>query len=187
MFDLDRFLVDCQDALTEGNPMLAVKAAVERAVRERLDLDRVFGPFRKGGTTVLHHAPELTVLHIVWPPGIDFHPHDHRMWAVIGVHAGIEDNTFYRRCPGGLEQAGFKRLEPGDTRVLAPETIHAVANPERMPTAALHVYGGDFFRAQRSEFEPGTFEERPFDLARAGRVFEDANRRWEAVRTTNAG
>jgi predicted metal-dependent enzyme (double-stranded beta helix superfamily) len=46
------------------------------------------------------------------------YPHDHRMWALIGLYAGREDNTFYRRSPEGLQVAGSKQLETGDTTLL---------------------------------------------------------------------
>jgi predicted metal-dependent enzyme (double-stranded beta helix superfamily) len=40
-------------------------------------------------------------------------PHNHQMWAVIGVYTGREDNIFWRRIPGGggrLEAAGARAL-----------------------------------------------------------------------------
>ena len=40
---------------------------------------------------------ELTVLHVVWAPRMTIYPHDHRMWAAIGIYAGQEDNSFFRR------------------------------------------------------------------------------------------
>ena len=45
---------------------------------------------------------------------------------------------------------------------------------------AIHVYGGDFFAAPRSEFDPDTFEERPYDAERAKRLFREANDRLHA-------
>lgn len=41
-----------------------------------------------------------------------FKPHDHRMWAVMGIYGGGEHNTFYRRAKQGLEQHGTKELMP---------------------------------------------------------------------------
>jgi predicted metal-dependent enzyme (double-stranded beta helix superfamily) len=35
-----------------------------------------------------------------------------------------------------------------------------VKNPQSTPTAAIHVYGGDFFATPRSEWNPETQEER---------------------------
>ena len=51
----------------------------------------------EAGITVLHQADDLTVLHVVWAPKMAIYPHDHRMWAAIGIYAGAEDNAFYRR------------------------------------------------------------------------------------------
>jgi len=43
-------------------------------------------------------------------------------------------------------------------------------------TGAIHVYGGDFFNpARRSEWDPETLLEGPFDPERAVRRFEEAN------------
>ena len=42
------------------------------------------------------------------------YPHDHRMWAAIGIYQGREDNAFYRR-PGPeartLLESGGKTLD----------------------------------------------------------------------------
>ena len=42
-------------------------------------------------------------------------------------------------------------------------------------TGALHVYGGDFFAAHRSEWDPETLEEGPYDSAKVIQRFEAAN------------
>ena len=55
-------------------------------------------------------------------------PHEHRMWAVIGMYGGQEDNAFYRRAPGGLEPSGGKEVPAGDVLVLGDDVIHSVAN-----------------------------------------------------------
>ena len=41
------------------------------------------------------------------------------------------------------------------------------------PTAAIHVYGGDFFGIKRSEWNPETLLERPFDLDNEMQWFEE--------------
>ena len=41
---------------------------------------------------------------------------------------------------------------------------------------------GDFFAPGRSEWDPETLEERPFDIERARQTFRDANRRFAAAR-----
>jgi hypothetical protein len=44
-------------------------------------------------------------------------------------------------------------------------------------TGAIHVYGGDFYAAARSEWDPETLIERPYDRDRIVRLFEAANAR----------
>ena len=92
--------------------------------------------------------------------------------------AGREDNTFYRRSPTGLQVAGGKQLETGNTALLGESVIHAVANPLRVFTGAIHIYGGDFFGTPRSEWDRETLQEQPFDVERARKLFADANERW---------
>ena len=54
----------------------------------------------RSGFFLLHHDDDLTILHVVWAPRMAIYPHDHRMWAVIGMYTGQEDNAFYGGwCP----------------------------------------------------------------------------------------
>jgi hypothetical protein len=46
--------------------------------------------------------------------------------------------------------------------------------------ASGHVYGGDFFAAHRSDWDPETLHEQPSDGESARRLFEEANRRYAA-------
>jgi hypothetical protein len=61
--------------------------------------------------------------------------------------------------------------------VLGESIIHAVTNPLDQITSAIHVYGGDFFAMPRSEWDPQTLEEHPYDVAHTMRAFEEANAR----------
>ena len=112
------------------------------------------------------------------------YPHDHRMWAVIGIYGGREENAFYRRGERGLVEAGAKTLDTRDVVPLGESVIHAVTNPLEKITAAIHVYGGEFFATARSEWDPKTLEERPFDVAAAMRVFEESNQRLRTAEVT---
>jgi len=85
--------------------------------------------------------------------------------------------TFYRRSERGLVEAGSKELQTRDCALLGDKVIHAVANPRRTFTGAIHVYGGDFFAQPRSDWDPETFEERAYDVERARRSFALANER----------
>ena len=99
---------------------------------------------------------------------------------IIGLYGGREDNTFYRRSDQGLVAASTKQLDVSDATVLGRDIIHSVANPLRQYTGAIHVYGGDFFATPRSEWDPDTQKERPYDAQRAMQVFKEADARWRA-------
>jgi predicted metal-dependent enzyme (double-stranded beta helix superfamily) len=176
---VDDVITRCQAALAEHTPALAVRDVLRELVADPGSLDRAVGPVERGGITPLHNTASLTILRVAWTPGMVLYPHDHRMWAVIGMYGGQEDNAFFRRGPTGLEAAGGRELPAGDVLVLGDDAIHSVANSRREYAVALHVYGGDFFTGQRSEWDPDTLEERPRDLERTMRLFEEANARWE--------
>jgi predicted metal-dependent enzyme (double-stranded beta helix superfamily) len=100
------------------------------------------------------------------------------MWAAIGIYTGGEDNTFYRRAEHTIVESGGKQLRPGDVCLLGDDTVHGVHNPTSEFAGAVHVYGGDFFTRPRSEWDPDTLEERPFDVAAALSFFEEQNARF---------
>lgn len=179
MFDLDRFIADCRAALAEGRgAQAAMREVTERAVSDPAALMAAIGAPTRAGTQKLHHASDLTILNLAWGPGMTIYPHDHRMWAVIGIYTGREDNIFWRRLPDGtVEAAGAKSLGPRDCATLGRDIVHSVTNPLSRLTCAIHVYGGDFFAAERSEWDPETLSEQPYDVAKAMRLFEDSNRR----------
>jgi predicted metal-dependent enzyme (double-stranded beta helix superfamily) len=170
----------CQAARAEPVPALAVRDALDELVSDPGGLERALGPVEEGGITTLHRADDLTILHVVWTPGMALNPHDHRMWAVIGLYGGQEDNAFYRRTSSGLEPSGGREVPAREVLVLGDDAIHSVANTRREFAVALHVYGGDFFAVERSEWDFETYREQPRDLGRTMRLFEEANARWRA-------
>lgn len=177
MFDKERFIEDCRAALKESNPQAAVRELVERAVRDPAEIVRALGEPKRSGVETIYQADDLTILNLCWGPRMVFKPHDHRMWAVIGIYGGREENTFFRRAEKGLTQHGTKELNVKDVIPLGKSIIHAVTNPLDRITAALHVYGGDFFATPRSEWHPTTLEEMPYDVEATMRAFEEANER----------
>jgi predicted metal-dependent enzyme (double-stranded beta helix superfamily) len=117
-------------------------------------------------------------------------PHDHRMWTVIGVYSGREDNIFWRRIPGApnrIEAAGAKSLCEKDVVPLGSDIIHSVINPIDRLTGAIHIYGGDFFATERSQWDSLTLDEQRFDREKTLRQFEEANARYEASLRATAG
>lgn len=185
-FELDSLVDDCRNALRSTSPQTDVREAVERAVSDPRAVLRALGEPEKAGIQRLHHSPELTVLNVVWAPKMVLFPHNHAMWAVIGVYGGREDNIFWKRLPGDttgkVEAAGARSLGDRDAIVLGPDIVHSVTNPILRLTGAIHVYGGDFFNAERSEWDPETLTERPCDIERLVRQFEEENKRWFATR-----
>jgi predicted metal-dependent enzyme (double-stranded beta helix superfamily) len=177
MFQVEAFVAECEAALAEAQPALAIRELVERAVAEPDQLDEALGAASAGGFRCLHRSATLTVLQFVWPPGVRLFPHDHRMWAANGIYGGCEDNAFFRRTPDGLEASGGKQLKAGDVALLGADVIHSVTNPEGSYTGAIHVYGGDFFGTPRSQWDATTLREQPFDIDDVRRVLEEADRR----------
>lgn len=182
MFDTEEFVASCQQALLENAPSLAIKELVSAAVVEPRQIEDALGTPTKGGIATLHHSSELTVLNIVWPPGMALYPHDHQLWAVIGLYGGQEDNTFFKRNSTGigLVRAGYKELLVQDTVTLGQDVIHAVHNPQGVFTGAIHVYGGDFFAQPRSEWASESDQEMPFSVDQAMQAFAQANDHWLA-------
>jgi predicted metal-dependent enzyme (double-stranded beta helix superfamily) len=180
-FELPRFVADCRSALLEDRPELAMREVVARAVSDPGGLLDALGEPKRAAIQRLYQAPDLTILNVIWAPRMTLMPHEHRMWAVIGIYSGREDNIFWRRLGEGpntrIEAAGARALSNGDVVPLGRDIIHSVHNPVPRLTAALHIYGGDFFEQPRSEWDPETLLERPFDVEKAQREFEEANAR----------
>jgi predicted metal-dependent enzyme (double-stranded beta helix superfamily) len=177
MFDRDALLAACQACVGETDPRRAITEVLREALSRPSEVAEAFNA-TEGGIEMLHNAPDLTVLHVVWAPHMQLYPHDHRMWAAIGSYAGQEDNTFFRRVNDErrtLAESGGKQLETGDVLMLGDDTVHAVANPKDHLTGAIHVYGGDFVNQPRSQWGPGDLVERPFSMDTLRRQFVEAN------------
>jgi predicted metal-dependent enzyme (double-stranded beta helix superfamily) len=179
VFDLDQFIADCRTALAEDTSHKAVREVVARAVADPAAVLAAVGEPTRGGVHGLYRADDLTILNVVWPPFMTIMPHNHLMWAVIGVYTGREDNIFWRRladAPGStVEAAGAKSLCVKDAAPLGRDIIHSVTNPIPRLSGAIHVYGGDFFAAERSEWDPETLREQRYDVAKNMQLFEKAN------------
>ena len=178
MFDLERLIAECRAALAADASPRLVRESVARAVSEPASVVKGLGEPKRAEVQKLYHASDLTILNVIWGPMMTVAPHNHQMWAVIGVYTGREDNIFWRRVPGGggkLEAAGARALSAKDADPLGDNIIHSVTNPIPRLTGAIHVYGGDFFAAERSEWDPETLQEGRFDVAKNMKLFEEAN------------
>jgi len=179
MFDIDQFTAECRRAVAEDSSHKSVREVVARAVSDPASVLKGLGEPPRAQIQKLYHADNLTILNVVWGPRMTIMPHNHRMWAVIGVYTGREDNIFWRRVPGDpsgrVEAAGARALCAKDAEPLGRDIIHSVTNPISRLTGAIHVYGGDFFGVTRSEWDPETLAEQRYDVEKNMRLFEEAN------------
>ena len=181
MFDLEKFIEDCRVARQEKQDQAAVREVVERAVSDPSAIFAALGEPEEAGFKALYQSPELTILNFTWAPLMTLMPHNHNTWAVIGLYSGREDNIFWRKRGNCIEAAGACSLMPGTAETLGRDVVHSVTNPIGKLTSALHVYGGDFFAPGRSEWDPETLEERPFDFDKSRQTFREANARFSAA------
>ena len=180
MFDTDVLVAECLTAVRgETDARRAVREILARTLSKPEPVARAIGK-DLGGIDLVYNSEELTVLNVIWAPGMAIYPHDHRMWAVIGIYGGVEDNTMYRRGPERIVEAGGKSLRESDVIALGADVIHAVANPERRFTGAIHIYGGDFVNQPRSQWDPDSLQEQPYDLEQVRALFAQANADWAA-------
>jgi predicted metal-dependent enzyme (double-stranded beta helix superfamily) len=184
MFDLDRFIADCRAARAADRSSKTICEVIKRVVSDPTGLLKSLGEPDRAGIKEIHRSPDLSIINVVWAPRMMVMPHNHHMWAVIGVYGGREDNIFWRRIAEAgenqLEAAGARSIAVREAQPLGDDIIHSVTNPTSKFTAAIHVYGGDFFAAHRSEWDPDTLSEHPSDGNRARQIFEEANRRYAA-------
>jgi predicted metal-dependent enzyme (double-stranded beta helix superfamily) len=179
IFDRDQFVADCRVALAADNSHKWVREVAARAVSNPASVLKALGEPKRAVIQKLYRAPDLTILNVIWGPMMTLLPHNHQMWAVIGIYTGREDNIFWRRVPGTLgkvEAAGAKALGEREAEPLGHNIIHSVTNPIPRLTGAIHVYGGDFFAVERSEWDPETLLEGRYDAERMMRRFEEANK-----------
>ncbi len=178
-FDTERFIEDCRSANASGGDAQAnIKELLARELSDRDSVLTGLGPPTKGGLKALYRSRELTILNIVWSPLMQLLPHDHNMWALIGIYTGREDNIFWLRDGARLSAVDAAAISAGDVVPLPSDVIHSVNNPIEKLTGAIHVYGGDFFAVHRSEWDPETLTERDWSIADAVRNFERSNARF---------
>lgn len=180
MFDLDRFVEDCLQAVAEPDGPKAVREVLQRAVSAPDEIIKTLGEPEEAGIATLHTSPTLTILNVTWAPLMTLMPHNHNeSWAAIGIYTGREDNIYWRRTEGTIKPAGADALAEKQVLPLGKNIIHSVINPIPRLTGALHVYGGDFFAEGKREWDPETLQERPYDPEKAQRLFREANERFK--------
>jgi predicted metal-dependent enzyme (double-stranded beta helix superfamily) len=167
MFDFEAFIEDCRRLVGEPHAPRRVLERMREAVSDPEALAKAVPPLPPNAGTFdapLFRSPELTVLNVTLRPGALSAPHDHHMWAVIGIYGGAETNTFYRRDGERLVEANRRTVPAGEALLLGDDVIHTVENPLQTPTLGLHVYGGDLLGAARSMWDPTDGREVSYDI-----------------------
>ena len=183
-FDVETFLVACRVAVRESDGQRATHELVAEVFSRPAAVASAIPEPERAGIETLYRAPDLTVLSVTWAPWMCTTPHNHNMWAIIGIFAGREDNVFWRRADRTIEAAGARSLGTGDVTVLGRDVIHSITNPIGRMTRAIHVYGGDFFAPPlpRAEWDHETLTERPWSADTSRRRFAEADARARAGR-----
>jgi predicted metal-dependent enzyme (double-stranded beta helix superfamily) len=180
-FDPEGFVQACRSAaaVAGADAERAVRELVAEAVSNPAAVAAALGHSQHAGLETLYRSSDLTVISFAWAPWMCFKPHNHNMWSVIGIFAGREDNVFWRRTERSIEAAGARSVGAGEVVPLGKDIIHSVTNPIGKMTRAIHVYGGDFFAPvrPRSEWDPETLVERPWDMEDTRRLFAEAEAR----------
>jgi len=175
--ELERFIEDCIVANQETDAQNAVLAVLKRAVRRPQALLAALGEPAEAGIHVLHQSETLTIFNATWTPHMNLMPHNHLMWANIGIYTGREDNIMWQRTPGRIEACTATALFAGDAAALPDTAIHSVTNPLPRFTGGVHIYGGNFFDTTRSQWNPETLNEEPSDGAAIREIFARENER----------
>jgi predicted metal-dependent enzyme (double-stranded beta helix superfamily) len=128
MMDIDRFVADCIAANKEVDAQAAVNEVLSRAVSTPNAVLEALGDPGKAGLNVLLKSPALTIFAATWTPQMNLMPHDHLMWANIGIYTGREDNIFWKRTPDGIRAVGADALFVKDTAMLPEDALHSVTN-----------------------------------------------------------
>ena len=175
--DIDRFVEDCVAANTEVDAQDAVLEVLDRAVSSPKSVLSAIGVPTRAGIEVIHRSGTLTIFAATWTPQMNLMPHNHDMWANIGLYTGREDNIIWRRTDDSIRAFEAKALFEGDVAKLPVDAIHSVTNPLLRFTGGIHIYGGDFFDIKRSLWNPETLREEPSDGEIIKGIFERENQR----------
>lgn len=177
MFNKDTFIKNCLSALNEADPALAVQQLMQEALADLAAVKKAFSGDNQPIVEFLYRSTQLTIAKMSTAPGSVSPIHNHRMWAVIGLFEGQEDNHLYNRVGNGIQESGIKSLRPGDIFNMDIELIHAIGNPLDGLNGALHVYGGDLQeKPGRSLWDPNSKQELAYDFDRLMAFTKQMNR-----------
>jgi len=155
----------CLGALDSADPQASVETVLRKAATD-VDLADAIARktlFASLADMVIYRDENLTLLAGSLPPGFSAAPHNHNLWSVVSVLCGREDNRFYERDGDGLKPTGEASVEAPGVLPNPADVIHSICNPLDEPLLVLHAYGGDLLAVSRSNWDPETHKEIPFD------------------------
>src|SRR5215813_10582279 len=100
MLDLDQFVADCRDALAADKSHKLVREVVRGALADPSAVLKALGEPTRGAIKAIYRSDELTILNVIWAPYMTLMPHNHNMWAVIGICTGGFKLGVTARCKG---------------------------------------------------------------------------------------
>lgn len=176
-FSIAEFVENCRAAANERQEAAAqaVAVLVQDAVRQPRAISEALKACNN--PRVLYQAKDLTVLNVTLPPGLQSPPHNHTIWAVVGIYEGQEDNLWFDERAGRLAVAERREVKAADVLIMHENIIHAISNPLASVTRGIHVYGGHLDDAPRSLWDPDTHEVGPFTETRMGELMRKLKRR----------
>ena len=65
MFDIERFISDCKDALRQDRSQSVVRDVVAKAVSDPATVLKALGEPQRGQIQTLHRADDLTILNVI--------------------------------------------------------------------------------------------------------------------------
>jgi predicted metal-dependent enzyme (double-stranded beta helix superfamily) len=160
--DVDELVAVCATAAQDSDPQTAVAEALSAmlgAAGQLLDCLKV-----DDGAAIWHESDVFTVAVIATPPGFRFWPHEHGMWAVTGMLAGVEHNEIFDLDGGVLRVRKAFSIDTCAARGHPPDVIHTAANPGPGVSWGVHVFGGNPATAVTTEWDPDTGSARTVDL-----------------------
>ena len=180
MFTKENLIDSCKNLVQSVDSHKKIRDYLAACLDDCGQVAAQLGEPREAGFDLLYRSDDLTIINFVWAPGMILFPHNHNMWAVIGIYTGREDNIFWRRTEGSqIEAAGATSMSVREAHPLGKDIIHSVTNPIEKLTGAIHIYGGDFFEEERSEWDPESLSERRYDVEKNARLFREANARFK--------
>lgn len=81
MFEKEKFIQDCLEAVKEGQA--AVRELVTAAVSDPSGIVSELGVPEHGGIMPIYIAPDLTINNFAWAPCMSLMPHNHQIFQLL--------------------------------------------------------------------------------------------------------